>query len=398
MLTTEQATQLILSHSISLGIEEVPLENASGRILYKPLAADRDFPPFARVSMDGIALVYSTFEAGQRVFPLEGIQAAGAPQCKLENPLHALEVMTGAMLPEGTDTVIRYEDLQIENRAARICIEAVRVGQNIHLQGYDRKTGHEIVPAGRKISAAEIGVAATVGKNFLYVLKRPRVAVITTGDELVQVAKKPLPHQIRMSNLYSIQSLLQDVGISAKHFHLRDDLKATQQGLSLALQEHDVLIITGGVSEGKYDYVPQALAAEGVQQLFHKVSQRPGKPFWFGKTPEGKIVFALPGNPVSTFVGVVRYFLPWLRQSMGQMALPEEWAALAEPFEFKPDLTYFLQVEIHGTPTGQTLARPLAGKGSGDLANLTDADGFLELPRGRDNFHAGEAFRLWRYR
>jgi molybdopterin molybdotransferase len=398
MLTTEQATQLILANAGVTDSEEVRLEDASGRILSEPLLADRDFPPFARVSMDGIALAYHAFEKGQKIFPLEGIQAAGAPPHKLKNPMHALEVMTGAMLPEGADTVIRYEDLHIEGRSAQILIKDVRAGQNIHPRGNDRKTGDEIVPAGRQISAAEIGVAATVGKTFLRVLKLPSVAVITTGDELVRVGAQPLPHQIRMSNLHSIQSLLQQVGISAGHYHLNDDLKATQKGLSLALQEHDVLIISGGVSEGKYDYVPQALAAEGVQQLFHKVSQRPGKPFWFGKTAAGKVVFALPGNPVSTFVGVVRYFLPWFRQSMGQMAIPDEWASLAEPFEFKPELTYFLQVKVRCTPAGQTLAWPLAGKGSGDLANLVDADGFLELGRDQDYFQTGEAFRLWRYR
>ncbi len=398
MLTTDQATQLILSHATSPGLEEILIDHATGRILAAPLVADRDFPPFARVSMDGIALAYRAFASGQKVFPLEGIQAAGAPQLTLQSPFHALEVMTGAILPEGTDTVIRYEDIHIDGQTAKVLIEEVRVGQNIHPQAHDRKAGDEIIPAGRQLGAAEIGVAATVGKNLLYVHQRPRGAILTTGDELVEVGQTPLPHQIRMSNRYSIQALLESANLTTNHFHLADNLEATKWGLQIALSENDVLIMSGGVSEGKYDYVPRALAEVGVQQVFHKVSQRPGKPFWFGKTTNGKVVFALPGNPVSAFVGVVRYFLPWLRQSMGQNPIPEEWAALAEPFEFKPDLTYFLQVRLQSTLNGQLLAWPVAGKGSGDLANLADADGFLELPRGRDYFPAGEGFRLWRYR
>ncbi len=398
MITVAQATDIILAHPGRLGMEEVPIASALGRVLREPLCADRDFPPFPRVTMDGIAIAYQAFASGQREFPLEGIQAAGAPQLTLQDPAHALEVMTGAMLPAGTDTVVRYEDLRIAEGRAHIQTDHITASQNVHPRAFDRHAGEEIIPAGRILSGAEIGVAATVGKSSLLVYVLPRVAILTTGDELVEVDATPLPHQIRVSNAYSIQSLLTPWGIQARRIHLPDNLEATVEALGRALAQHDALLLSGGVSEGKYDYVPRALAALGVEQLFHKVAQRPGKPFWFGQAAGGQAVFALPGNPVSAYVGALRYFLPWLRHSLGLSALPQSWAALSEPFEFKPNLTYFLQVRLECLETGQWLAHPVAGKGSGDLANLADADGFVELPQGRDRFEAGETFRVWPYR
>lgn len=398
MISVPEAFRIVLEHAASFGDERIPLDHALGRILREPLCADRDFPPFDRVTMDGIAIDFQAFAKGKRQFPICGIQAAGAPPLHLADPNSALEVMTGAILPAGADTVIRYEDVAIKDGMAQVHTDDVKAGQNVHPQGHDRRAGDVIVPAGRRVSPAEIGVAATVGKASLLVARLPRIAVLYTGDELVEVEHTPLPHQIRVSNAYSIQSLLSPWGIEAQRIHLPDDLEATTAALASALQQFDALILSGGVSEGKFDYVPRALAELGVQQLFHKVAQRPGKPFWFGLSPNGRTVFALPGNPVSVVAGMVRYVLPWLRQSLGLPAAPQERAVLAEDFEFKPHLTYYLQVRVACSETGQLIARPLAGKGSGDLANLADADAFLELPQERSSFSAGQVFPLWRYR
>lgn len=398
MISASEAFQIVIEHAASFGDEHIPLDHALGRILREPLCADRDFPPFDRVTMDGIAIDFQAFAQGQRQFPIRGIQAAGAPPIYLNEPDSALEVMTGAMLPTGADTVVRYEDVEIKDGVAHVLTEDVKAGQNIHRQGHDRRAGDVIVPADRRISPAEIGVAATVGKASLLAARLPKIAILYTGDELVDVETSPLPHQIRVSNAYSIQSLLVPWGIETQRIHLPDDLEATTTALASALQQFDALILSGGVSEGKFDYVPRALAGLGVQQLFHKVAQRPGKPFWFGLSPNGRAVFALPGNPVSVVAGMMRYVLPWLRQSLGLPAAPQERAALAEDFEFKPNLTYYLQVRVTCSETGQLITRPLAGKGSGDLANLVDADAFLELPQERSFFSAGEVFPLWRYR
>ncbi|MBK7872082.1 MAG: molybdopterin molybdotransferase MoeA [Saprospiraceae bacterium] len=398
MLSVQSASEIVLENAVDFGLESVPIAEAVGRILAEPLLADRDFPPFDRVTMDGISIDYQSFAKGQREFSIAGMQVAGAPQLALEDAKHCLEVMTGAMLPKSADTVIRYEDLEISNGIAKLVEEAVISGQNIHKQASDRKQGEVIVPANRLLSPAEIGVAATVGKATLYVKKLPRVVIISTGDEIVEVQENPFPHQIRSSNAYTIQAFLSKWKIPAARLHLQDNRDATIEGLRKALSDFDVILLSGGVSEGKLDYVPEALATLGVQKLFHKVQQRPGKPFWFGKTSDEKIVFALPGNPVSAFICTLRYFEPWLQKSLGLTVSKMKFAVLNEAVDFKPNLTYFLQVRLEANEFGHLLAIPLEGGGSGDLANLTEADGFLELPAGKDVYEKGSVYAVWMYR
>ena len=399
MIPIEEATKIVLNHSKSYGEEAVPLTEAIGRVLRQDILADRDFPPFNRVTMDGIAIRYNSFAGGQRKFPIEGMQAAGSPQRKLLNLDACLEVMTGAILPENTDTVIRYEDVNIEHGVARLQGNGIQKGQNAHLRAFDRKEGERIIKAGAIISPAEIGVAATVGLSSLKVAKLPTVAIISTGDELVEINETPEPHQIRSSNVYTIAAVLYGWGIRPDKLHIADDMDATRAKLSACLEQYDVLILSGGVSKGKFDYIPGALNALGMKKLLHKVKQRPGKPFWFGESPNGKVIFALPGNPVSAFMCTMRYIRPWLRKSLDLNPLDYSHAVLAEDFKFKADLTYFLQVRtFFDTDTGRLMATPVEGHGSGDLANLVDADGFLELPREKDKFKKGKVFPLIFYR
>ena len=397
MTSVEEAIQLIRENAIKPEIVKVPLSQALGKILCEPLTADRDFPPFHRVTMDGIAIAHADFASGQRSFPISGVGAAGVAQQTLSQPGSCLEIMTGAMLPTGTDTVIRYEDLRIEDQIAILEIETIKKGQNIHRQGEDRRQGEIIVPAGRRISAAEIGVAATVGKSELEVYRPLTALILSSGDELVEVAQTPLPHQIRRSNNYSIQALLQGWGLEVEMAHVADDQAATERLLAEQLPKHDVLLLSGGVSKGKFDYIPAALEALGVQKSFHRVAQRPGKPFWFGRIPGGTVVFALPGNPVSTFVCTTVYFQDWLMTSW-DIQHPRPKAQLTKDVHFHPDLNYYLQVRLHWNDEGRLLAEPVEGHGSGDLANLTDADAFLMLPRGSDLFLKGETFPVWPFR
>jgi molybdopterin molybdotransferase len=206
-----------------------------------------------------------------------------------------------------------------------------------------------------------------------------------------------LPYQIRRSNVYAIAALLDDAfKIEAQLFHFVDDKALIVKGLETILNDFDVVILSGAVSEGKFDFVPNALHDLGVQKLFHKVSQRPGKPFWFGKLDQKAVVFALPGNPVSTFMCACRYVLPFIEASMGLEPVRTS-GVLLEDVIFKPDLTYFVPVKIisyHHAP----IVKALTGNGSGDLANLNEADGFLELPRDKTEFKAGESYPLIRYR
>lgn len=398
MFTVAQAESSILQHALPLRKQYLPLREAAGYVLAEDLYADRDFPPFDRVTMDGIAIHYAAFARGQRQFRIEAVQAAGAQQLSLQHEQNCLEVMTGASLPLGTDTVIRYEDLNIADGIAQINIEAITQRQNIHARAIDRKQGDLIISAGRKIGPAEMATAATLGKISIAVARLPRTAIVSTGDELVDIHETPLPHQIRRSNTYAIQTALAEWKVEAEMFHFYDDEQVIREGIQDILKRFDLIILSGAVSEGKFDFVPQALAAAGVKQLFHKVSQRPGKPFWFGVYPPHSVLFALPGNPVSAFLGTYRYILPWLRLSLGVQSWPKQTAVLAQDFVFKPDLTYFVPVKLDNSEGGMLRAYPLEGHGSGDLANLNDADGFLELPKERSEFAAGEAFSFIPYR
>lgn len=400
LISVAEATDLILATvPTEWSSEYVPLERATGRVLREDLRADRDFPPFDRVMMDGIALRYADWAAGRRDFTIEGIVGAGAPPLPLTAAGGCLEIMTGAVLPAGCDTVIRYEDLTIADGQARVDAACQpRPGQNIHRRGNDRRQGEVVVPSGTLLSAGEIGVAATVGRAELAVSRLPRIMIVSTGDELVPVTATPLPHQIRRSNVHQLAALLTGEQLTAATSHLPDEPETLQAAIADFLARYDILLLSGGVSKGRYDYVPEVLRALGVEPLFHGVRQRPGKPFWFGRHSEGCRVFALPGNPVSGFVCTLRYVLPWWRQTLGLAMPPQRWARLSEDFSFQPALVYFLPVQLQEQASGQRLAIPRPGQGSGDLANLVDVDAFMELPADRTHFSAGEAFPIYPFR
>ena len=423
MISTEQALQTILDSTQDFDVEEIPFIQSVGRILKEEITADRDFPPFNRVSMDGIAIDFSSFEKGQRIFNIEGVQAAGSEQITLQNSENCIEVMTGAVLPNNTSAVIRYEDVTISNNIATINIEGINDAQNIHRKGKDGKAGDVLIHENIKISAAEIGVLATVGKATVKVAKQPKIMIVSTGDELVGVDEIPLEHQIRRSNVFTLVSLLEKLNIPTETAHITDDKPVLKQKIEAYLREYDVLLFSGAVSKGKFDYLPEVFDELGVEKLFHRVAQRPGKPFFYGRTASlsigpydgGKkglahlhkrsenksqkntIVFGFPGNPISTFVNCLAYFYPWYYNSVGLIPT-EENAILAKDVIFKPNLTYFLQVKL-SYRYGHLIATPIKGNGSGDLASLVQTDAFIQLPKTEEvTFTKGEVFPIIRYR
>ena len=398
MITIEEAQNIIAGTIYDFGIEEIPFAQAVGRVLREDLFADRDLPPYNRVTMDGIAIQYQSFEKGNRNFKIEGIAPAGAAQMILQNGDSCLEVMTGSILPNNTDTVIRYEDLEIKDGVVKVMLDNLKNKQNVHRKGEDRLQNSKIVSAGKTISPAEIGVAATVGKSMLKVTRLPKTIIISTGDELVEIDANPLAHQIRKSNVHRLKATLKLHGIAADTAHLDDNMEEILKELKVILEKYEVIIMSGGVSKGKFDFLPEALNTLGVEKLFHKVKQRPGKPFWFGKAPSGAIVFALPGNPVSSFMCTQIHFIPWLKRCLQLPKPVYPTAILQRDTTFKPDLVYYLQVKISYNEKGQFLAMPIDGNGSGDLANLVDADAFLRIPRGKDLFEKGKCFPIIFYR
>ena len=409
MISVAQALQTVLNTSQDFGVEEIPFLKSLGRILKEEIFADRDFPPFHRVSMDGIVIDFAAFKNGQRAFKIEGIQAAGSEQIALQNAENCIEVMTGAVLPNNANAVIRYEDVTIENGVATINIDAINEGQNIHSKGKDGKFGDLLIQKNTIISAAEIGVLATVGKSFVKVARQPKVMIVSTGDELVGVDQNPLAHQIRRSNVFTLVSLLERLHIFSESTHITDDKPILKSKIATYLKEYDVLLFSGAVSKGKYDFLPEVFEELGIDKLFHKVAQRPGKPFWFGRetsvikndfslnTHENNtIIFGFPGNPISTFVNCLAYFYPWYYKAVG-IEVKEETAILAEDINFKPNLTYFLQVQL-ASEKGQLMAYPIKGNGSGDLASLVKTDAFIQLPSDKIEFKRGEVFAILGYR
>ncbi len=393
-ITVEKAYELVLQNTLDFGTEEIPFLESVERVLAEDILADRDFPPFDRVTMDGVAIRADDYERGNRKFKIDNIQFAGEPALKLEQQNACIEVMTGCSLPANTDSVIRYEDI-VRNGGYMILQNDLQVNTNIHYKGYDRKLNEIVLPKGHQIKSPDLGILATVGKSIVKVKKQPNVAILTSGDELVEVDVTPLPHQIRKSNIFVIASSIKPFCAKIAHFHLADDLTQTLEKIKEIEYDFDVLILSGGVSEGKKDLIPTALEQLNYTRIFHKIRQRPGKPMWFGRK-ENKIVFALPGNPVSAFMCACRYLKPWLLISSGIQLRPEK-AILSSNINFKPELTYLMQVKLENQE-GQLMAIPVEGHGSGDLANLSDADAFLELPlNASDLYQAGISYNLWRF-
>ncbi|MDO6518336.1 molybdopterin molybdotransferase MoeA [Zobellia uliginosa] len=380
MISFKDAFDHVLRHTPDFGNETVALTHSTGRILDEDVRADRDFPPFHRSTKDGIAIAFSAVEKGEDRFKLEGVLSAGMPQKTLSSDHNCLEIMTGAVLPKGADTIVMYEEIEIHDGWATLT-KTPKKGQNIHQQGSDEQEGAILLKKGSLISAAVIGVLASVGKTEVSVKKLPKICVVSTGNELVEVNEKPLPHQIRKSNALSLASALKKVGITPGLLHLADEKNSIETKLAEALLTYDILMLSGGVSKGKFDFIPEVLEALGVEKVFHRVAQRPGKPFWFGIQKEKqKIVFSFPGNPVSTFANYHVYFLPWLNKCL-TLESQRQTVILEAPLHPHPSLTLFVQVTIKWDQ-GRILARPIKGNGSGDLVSLAQADGFVCVPVG----------------
>lgn len=398
MVNVAEAEQIILAQVKEYGAELIPFDQAIGRVLAEDIKADRDLPPCNRVTMDGIAINYSAFETGTRSFNIKGTIAAGDTPIEINNSNQCVEIMTGAALPDSTDTVVRYEDVDIQNGIATITTDALKKGQNQHRKGKDKKQGDVVAPANQYVDATLISMAASVGKELLLVKKLPKVVIVSTGDELVAVTAQPNPYQIRHSNNHTVKATLQQYCINADLLHIPDEPAITKEKISQCLEQYDVIILSGGVSMGKFDYVPQVLDELQVTKHFHKVKQRPGKPFWFGTHANGARVFAFPGNPVSTFMCLHRYFIPWLEASLGIPLKPSAHAMLNEDLNFAAPLQYFAQVKLNISEQGQLLATPIEGNGSGDFANLLDSDAFMELPFEKSNFKKGEVYTVWPFK
>ena len=398
MLTTAEALDRILAAMPELPAEAVDLTLAAGRVLRQVVVAERDQPPFDRVMMDGIAISHSDFAGGQRRFDIQCTQMAGDAAAELM-PGHCIEIMTGASLPANADCIIPVERIATNDGVATL-EEAYepRAQQFIHRRASDHAAGSHLLGPGKRIAPADVAVIASAGLASVEVSRLPVIRVISTGNELVAAGAPIKPHQIRLSNGPAIQTLLLQHGYSdCAHDHLVDERDVLRERIAGHLRKADVLILSGGVSMGKADYVPEVLAELGVRVNFHRISQRPGKPMWFGTAPGGKAVFALPGNPVSALVCCRQYVIPALSKASAAHSRPPEFAALTSDVTFEPALTCFQPVRLVSSAAGEVLAMPVKTNTSGDFTALSGTDGYVELALDESQFPAGTPVLLYRW-
>jgi molybdopterin molybdotransferase len=389
MISVEEAKEIVMQQQFTPKVERINMEECLGRILAEDVLADRAMPPFDRVTMDGIAINYLDINNGIRIWKNIKTQYAGESAASISMKGECVEVMTGAVLPIGCDTIIRYEDLEIvDNDSAekhfKLLDVIVKQGQNIHTKGSDKAQGDVVLKRTQLIGATDIALLATIGQQSVLVNKRINVVIITTGDELTNTKAIPSDFQIRGSNHLMIAAALNEIQIESVKHLMRDDLSELEEMLESCLSQFDVIVLTGAVSKGKADFIPSILNKLKVNKLFHGVAQRPAKPFWFGRK-EQTVVFAMPGNPVSAAVCTYVYLLPFLSKIAGVNNVKHKVSVLEE-ISFKPQLTYFMQAKVSQNFEGQLEAKPYLGNGSGDLTNLSEINAFVVLPQEDDKF------------
>ncbi len=423
VLLYEEALTEVLAAAASPhrpAVERVPLLGARGRVLAAAVVADRDQPPFRRSTRDGFAVRAADVD-GARALRLAGSLRAGETWAGAAlAPGEAIEIMTGAPLPEGADAVLMVEHAVLGGAGLQPEPERrLQAGENVVPRGSEAVAGGSLVPPGRVLGAPELAVAASCGYAELAVYMRPRVAILATGDELVELDQQPADWQIRNSNSYALAALVEADGGSPWRLpiacdtmdDLRARLAAVQTGFGSGKtgqsREADLLILSGGVSKGKYDLVEQALSEAGAEFVFTGARIQPGRPVVFGRLPRGIAgdrgrqddawipFFGLPGNPISTEVCFRLLVAPLLRALCGGGAVPPRFAEarLAEDVRGGAKVTRFLPAEIAGDWQGVT-ARPVPWQGSGDLAANARANGFVVLPMDRAVFAAGETVRV----
>lgn len=395
---TEYASTL---HHPKPQIEPVPLAQCAGRVLASPLLADCDMPSFPRSTRDGFACSAAQASA-HRWLAVTGSMRAGDPPSGPLAPGAACEIMTGAAVPEGADAVAMLE--HVEHAEGKIRLAAARTlasGENVVPAGAEARAGDSLVPPGTRLGPAQIAAAASCGCAALQVFTQPRVAILTTGDELVPVASTPAPGQIRNSNAPMLAALVAQAGGEPWVLPaVRDDPAAIQAALRQAM-EADLLLISGGVSAGKFDLVEPALAHLGARFFFTGVRIQPGKPLVFGELPRSRAalpLFGLPGNPISSAATFLLFAAPVLSALAGSRAQTPRFdlARLSRNVKGKPGLTRFV-------PSSTTLRdslpeiAPVGSQGSGDLAAFARADCFVMVPEGTERLLAGELVRIVRF-
>lgn len=394
MITFEEAKRIVTENLIVTDKEMVPLAEACSRIISQSVSADRDTPPFNKSAVDGYACRAS--DLGEKMLLLENIAAGYEPKMTV-NQRTCSKIMTGAMLPEGADTIIMVEDCDFDGKY--VFFKGKGPKDNICVKGEDITKGTEVVTAGTLLKPQHVAVLAAFGAAAVSVSKRISVGILSTGDEIIEPEATPSTVQIRNSNGWQLFSQAMNAGANANYLGIAGDTKESLHSvISKAIVNNDAIIISGGVSMGDFDYVPGILEELGFKILFNKVAVQPGKPSTFAvrKSKEGKcekVIFALPGNPVSCFIQFELLVRPWLIASAGGHA-PELWTELPAKEEYSRRNTGRLAfIPIIINPDG-TFSH-LKYNGSAHIAALSEATGIAAVPVGKATIAAGEKTRIF---
>jgi molybdopterin molybdotransferase len=373
MISVAEASAKILERVPGPEVEHVPIEASTGRLLMEPIHAERDMPPFDRVMMDGFAFRYR--DEVPEEYKVSDIALAGHETAALTQENCCIEVTTGSPLPLGCDTIVPVEDCVVDGSIVRLKKDArFEKGKFIHVRGSDGLAGRQVLDAGIRMGPPEQAVAATEGAMKLAVSTVPRICLVTTGDEIISDGSPLKEEQIRGSHRETLRSLFAIFpSLEFSSMHALDEEESLSSALKQSLDSADILLVTGGVSRGRKDLVPGLLKRLGVEEVFHRVAQRPGKPLWFGKTGN-KLVFGLPGNPISTLMCARRYVFPVLEKWMGDLAGYVPRVTLAGDLPTAGDITRF--VPVRRSQEGFTVD-PFATSGS--LHNLSGTSGFIEV-------------------
>jgi molybdopterin molybdotransferase len=399
MLQVADAQAIIRQHVRPLPPEPLPLTSAAlGYVLAADVVSDLDMPPYHKSMMDGYAVRCADLPSGKgRLQVIEEITAGQVPRLRLEAG-QASRIMTGAPIPPGADAVVVVERTRLgENGCVEIEDRPPKPGQNILPQGAEMKCGDTVLPAGTVLRPQEFGVLTTVGRTTVLVHPAPRVAILSTGDELVEPEEKPIGGQIRNSNGALLVALVSRAGGTPRYLGIaRDDPASLRPMICDGLKAH-VLLLSGGVSAGKLDLVPGVLHKAGVIAHFHKVEMKPGKPLLFGTYPRPggapTLVFGLPGNPVSVLVCFELFVRPALQRLRGHADPGPHFllAVLSDDFAYRTDRPTYHPAHLEATAGGWRV-RPVPWIGSADLRALTQANALMLLPPGDHRYRAGQVF------
>lgn len=401
MITVEEALEQIGHCAGSLAAAQVALGEALGLRLAEPIVSDVDSPPFDKAMLDGFAIAVNDPSPTRRI--IEQVIAGGVPHHAVE-PGATISVMTGAPIPDGANAVVKHEDTKrLDETTVQLPEVQVAEGAGIFYRGESFRQGQELMPAGKLLRSIDLALLAEVGKATVAVIPRPRVAVLATGNELVECGKTIGPGQIRNSNGPMLLAALTEVGATPLDLGIaRDEIDELRTAIGKGL-EADILLVTGGVSAGVMDLVPAVLGELGVDQVFHKVHMKPGKPLWFGRreaSSKRTLVFGLPGNPVSTLVSFQLFVKPAIAALAGASfetprPIRGQLTASAKHRGNRP--TYHPCRLERGQQGGDAVA-PLVWRGSADLAALAEANGLMFLPAGDYELAVGtpvDALPLW---